>query len=47
MAIIKLNNTMTETKNLKNEYNKILDTDECQIKIDLKNQDPNKGKKML
>lgn len=34
MAIIKLNNTVTETKNSKNEYNKILDTDEYQIKID-------------
>ena len=34
MAIIKLNNTVTETKNSKTEYNKILDTDEYQIKID-------------
>lgn len=31
MNIIELNNTMTETKNLNNEFNKILDTDEKNI----------------
>lgn len=31
MNIIELSNTMTETKNLNNEFNKILDTDEKNI----------------